>query len=307
MRVSRALERDRSRPLVLSIGVFDGVHRGHREIISALHQLRRPGELIGALTFVNHPASYLRPGTEPPLITTVEERVTLLAELGLDEVYLIPFDGRLATLTAEAFLQSILIESLGVRAIAIGENFRFGSQRRGDALLARTVLEAAGRSVVAVPSLITGGERVSSTRVRAALAQGEMTEADGLLGSPYTLRGTVVLGDGRGHDLGFPTANLKWPAQKLVPMDGVYTVVGRHDGRDYHGLASIGNKPTFGAGEKAIEAWLCDFPRTIYGEELALREFRFVRAQQAFASADELRAQMQRDATHIAFPSFVSA
>jgi riboflavin kinase/FMN adenylyltransferase len=250
----------------------------------------------------------LRPGTEPPLITTLEERVTLLGGLGIDELYIVPFDGAIATLTAERFVQEILIDTFDVRAIAIGENFRFGAGRGGDAQFARSLLEAHGRVVVAVPSVVVGGQRVSSTRIRAALGNGDVVAADELLGAPYTLRGPVVMGDGRGHDLGFPTANLAWPKEKLLPMDGVYTIVGRHDGRDYPGLASIGGKPTFLTGDaKAVEAWLRDFPATIYGEELALRNFRFIRPQRAFRTVAELLEQMQEDATQVRFPSFVSA
>ena len=129
-----------------------------------------------------------------------------------------------------------------------------------------------------------------------------MTEADALLGRAYTLRGPVVLGEGRGHALGFPTANVATPPGKLLPMDGVYAAVARQDGRDHACLVSIGEKPTFGGKETVVEAWLRDFRRTIYGEELALRDFRFVRAQRAFPTVDALLTQMQEDATHVEFP-----
>jgi riboflavin kinase/FMN adenylyltransferase len=293
-----------ARPLVLAIGFFDGVHRGHREILRALLRLRRPGERAGVLTFSNHPASFLRPGSEPPLITTLEERVTLLGQSGIDDLYLLPFDAAIASVSAQDFVRGILVESLRVRALAVGENFRFGNGRAGDAVLARSILEPQGAVVTAVPPLMDGGERVSSTRIRAALARGDVATADALLGAPYTLRGTVVLGEGRGHALGFPTANLALPREKTLPMDGVYAAVGRHDGRDYHGLVSIGDKPTFGGRDKVVEAWLRDFRSTIYGEELALRGFRFVREQRVFPSADELLRQMEEDATHVRFPTF---
>jgi riboflavin kinase / FMN adenylyltransferase len=306
VKVQHALVReDRTRPLVLAIGFFDGVHRGHREILRALLRLRRPGERAGVLTFENHPASYLRPGTEPPLITTLEERVTLLGQTGIDELYIVPFDERIATLSADAFVRSVLLEALDVRGIAVGENFRFGAGRSGDAALAAALLGDRGRAVVAVSSVVTDSERVSSTRIRAALARGDVAAADALLGAAYTLRGRVTLGEGRGHGLGFPTANLALPPHKMLPMDGVYSVVARHDGRDHAALASIGDKPTFGGGEKVVEAWLRDFRASIYGEELALRDFRFLRSQRAFATVDELLTQMREDATHVRFPSFL--
>jgi riboflavin kinase/FMN adenylyltransferase len=305
VRVHHALaSADDARPLVLAIGFFDGVHRGHREILRALLRLRRPGQRAGVLTFRNHPASFLRPGSEPALITTLEERVALLGQSGIDDLYLLPFDGTIASLTAPDFVGQILVGTLSVRALAIGENFRFGNGRAGDVALARALLEPHGAIVSAVPPLMDGGVRVSSTRVREALARGDVATADELLGGSYTLRGTVVLGEGRGHALGFPTANLALPLEKTLPMDGVYAALGRHDGRDYRALVSIGDKPTFGGGHKVVEAWLRDFRSTIYGEELALRDFRFVREQRTFASADELLRQMEEDATQVRFPSF---
>jgi riboflavin kinase / FMN adenylyltransferase len=305
VRVHHALAPDGdARPLVLAIGFFDGVHRGHREILRALLRLRRPAQRTGVLTFSNHPSSFLRPGSEPPLITTLEERVTLLGSSGVDDLYLLPFDAQIATLPAEDFVRTILIDTLRVRALAIGENFRFGSGRAGDAALARELLAAAGAEVEAVPPVMEGDERVSSTRVRAALARGDVAQADLLLGAPYSLRGAVVLGEGRGHALGFPTANVAVPANKTLPADGVYAAVARYDGRDYRALVSIGSKPTFGGGERVVEAWLRDFRQTIYGKELALRDLRFVREQRAFATTDDLLRQMQEDATHVQFPSF---
>jgi riboflavin kinase/FMN adenylyltransferase len=155
--------------------------------------------------------------------------------------------------------------------------------------------------------LLDDGERISSTRVRAAIAGGDFAVADRLLSVPYTLRGCVVLGQGRGHDLGFPTANLEVPRGKLLPKEGVYTVTVRYQGRDYRGLVSVGDNPTFGSGAKTIEVWLQDFRQTIYGEELALRDFAFIRDQRTFGSAEELVAQMRDDATHVRFPAFTAS
>jgi riboflavin kinase/FMN adenylyltransferase len=162
-----------------------------------------------------------------------------------------------------------------------------------------------GRDSVAVDNETVDGERVSSTRIRAAIAAGDLELADLLLGAPYTLRGIVSFGAGRGHDLGFPTANIVVPEGKLIPPDGVYRIVGRHEGRDYPGLVSIGTNPTFAGTQRSVEAWLLDFNGALYGEELALRAFRFVRGQRAFASVDELIAQMREDASAVTFPSVV--
>jgi riboflavin kinase/FMN adenylyltransferase len=221
-------------------------------------------------------------------------------------LYLLPFDERIARLSGEEFLEKMLVEHLKISALVFGENFRFGAGRSGDAALAGRVLGARGVTVSAVAPVLEGAERVSSTRVRAAIEGGDLARADALLGEAYTLRGRVALGEGRGHDLGFPTANLVVPSEKTLPKDGVYTIVGRYAGRDYPGLVSIGDKPTFGGGKKAIEAWLLDFQETVYGEEVSLRDFRFIREQRRFASVDELLVQMREDAAHVRFPSFIS-
>ncbi|MGH7707094.1 MAG: riboflavin biosynthesis protein RibF [Vulcanimicrobiaceae bacterium] len=306
MKIHHSLDRSpaHGRGVVMAIGFFDGVHRGHREILRALLRLRTPGRLATVLSFENHPLTHLRPGTEPPLITTTGERVNLLARAGIDELYLVPFDERIARLEWRPFLE-LLVERLGVRALVVGENFRFGAGREGDVAAAREFFAARGLELVALPPLYEAGDRISSTRVRSAIASGDVAAANRLLWLPYTVRGRVVLGEGRGHDLGFPTANLAVPPEKLIPCDGVYAVVVRYDGRDWTGLVSIGSKPTFGGTERAVEAWMLDFRETIYGEELALRDFRFIREQRAFAGVDELLAQMRADATHATFPSFL--
>jgi len=293
-----------SRPLVLAIGFFDGFHRGHREIVTSLLRLRQPGYRAAVLTFRNHPATYLRPERVPPLISTVEERINALAATGLDELFLVPFDEGIANVDAVAFCSEMLAKTLGVRALVIGENFRFGKARAGDAALARAILAPQDIAVVAVQPLADGGERISSTRIRRALACGDMASANQLLGASYALRGRIALGAGRGHDLGFPTANVLVSTEKTLPADGVYAVVGRHDGRDYNGLVSIGTNPTFDGVARTIEAWLLDFKLTVYGEELVLRDFAFIREQRRFASVDDLLVQMRDDATHVRFPQF---
>lgn len=293
------------RARVVAVGFFDGFHRGHRAIVREALRLRRAGERSAVLTFREHPAAYLRPGQEPPLIATLEERVNAFARAGVDEAYVLPFDASIASLAPAQFLDDVLVGRIGARAMVVGANFRFGSKRAGDVAFAQAHLTEQGRVAVGVPNTLDGGERVSSTRIRAAIAAADLETADRLLGAPYTVRGVVAFGAGRGHDLGYPTANLAVSPRKLLPPDGVYRITARHDGRDYLGLVSIGTNPTFGGSARTVEAWLLDFHGALYGEELVLRDFRFVRGQRTFASVDELIAQMREDAATVKFPSVV--
>ncbi|HVA34078.1 MAG TPA: riboflavin kinase, partial [Candidatus Baltobacteraceae bacterium] len=267
MRIYHELARSSERPLVLAIGFFDGFHRGHREIARQTLRMRRPGWRSGVLSFANHPASFLRPGSEPPLLNTASERIDLFASVGFEECFFVRFDERIAMLGPQAFLDVLL--RMGVRGVAVGSTFRFGHKRAGDAALMQAYLATHGVEFVPVTNVAADGDRISSTRIRELVAQGDVPSADRLLGGcGYEIRGTVELGAGRGHGLGFPTANLRLPA-KLLPRDGVYSAVARHDGRDYAALVSIGTNPHFDGKQRTIEAWLRDFHQTIYGREIA--------------------------------------
>ena len=257
------------------------------------------------LTFRNHPATFLRPHDVPPMISTLEERLDNLARAGIDEAYLLTFDGAIAALDAATFLDEIVIGKIGARVLVVGQNFKFGANRSGDAALAHAHLQQHGLGFLAVAQLEDDGGRVSSTRIRAAIAKGEVELADALLGAPYVLRGDVIVGEGRGHDLGFPTANLAVTSGKLLPADGVYRCVARYDGRDYAGLLSVGTNPTFDGTVRSIEVWLRDFDRTIYGEQIAVRDLRYVREQRRFESVEALLEQMRADVAAVPYPTFV--
>lgn len=298
------LEERGRHPLCLAVGVFDGFHLGHRALVRRLLGVRRAGERTAVLTFGEHPTQFLRPGEAPPQIATLAERINAFARAGIDEAFVLRFDASIANLTPEQFLDDVVVGTLGARVMVVGENFRFGVRRGGDVALARAHLASREREAIGVPNAVLDGERVSSTRIRAAVAAGNLALADRLLGAPYTVRGTVAFGAGRGHDLGFPTANIVVPADKMLPPDGVYAITARHDGRDYPGLVSIGTNPTFDGTARTVEAWLLDFNGGMYGEELALREFRFVREQQRFSSVDALLEQMHSDAAQVTFPTF---
>lgn len=296
-------ERERH-PLCVAVGVFDGFHIGHQAIVRTLLHERRAGERTAVFTFGAHPTAFLRPGESPPQIATLGERVNAFARAGIDEMFILTFDERIASLAPQAFLDDVLVGMLGARLMVVGSTFRFGAKRVGDVTFARAHMTAIGREAIGVENAVLDGERVSSTRVRKAIATGDLALADRLLGMPYMVRGTVGFGAGRGHDLGFPTANIIVSPEKMLPPDAVYAITGRYDGRDYPGLVSIGTNPTFDGRVRTVEAWLLDFNGSLYGEELALRDFRFVRDQQKFDGVDELLAQMAIDATAVSFPSF---
>ena len=304
MKVHHTLPEQRpGRARVVAVGFFDGFHRGHRAIVREALRLRRAGERSAVLTFRDHPAAFLRPGTEPPLIATLEERINAFARAGLDEAYVLTFDQSIASLSPAQFIDEVVVGKIGARAMVVGSTFRFGHKRAGDVAFAQERMAPGGGITVGVGNELDDGERVSSTRIRRAIEAGDLETADRLLGAPYTVRGVVTFGAGRGHDLGFPTANLAVVQHKLLPPDGVYRITARHDGRDYLGLVSIGTNPTFDGRARTVEAWLLDFHGALYGEELSLRDFRFVREQRRFASVDELVAQMREDAATVTFPT----
>lgn len=304
MRIYHAFEREPAdRPLALAIGFFDGFHRGHQAIARQTLRMRKPGWRSGVLTFANHPASFLRPGSDPPLLTTPEERVDLLANAGFEECFFVTFDDRIATMSPEQFLDT-LVDTLGVRAVSVGTNFRFGHKRAGDTALMSEYLARRDVRFAPVENACEDGERISSTRIRSLVADGDLGGADRLLGgSGYEIRGIVDLGAGRGHGLGFPTANVR-PPSKLLPKDGVYSAIARYDGRDRAALVSIGTNPQFSGERRTVEAWIRDFHLTVYGREVSLRDLRFVREQKLFAGVDELIVQMQRDLASVAYPSY---
>jgi riboflavin kinase/FMN adenylyltransferase len=237
------------------------------------------------------------------MICTQEERLDLFARAGFDECFFVKFDENIATLSPAAFLD-LLVERLGARGVVVGDTFRFGHRRAGDTAFMSEYLTPRGTAVVAVDRISEDGERVSSTRIRGLILEGDLAAADRLLGGTgYGIRGTVELGAGRGHSLGFPTANVCVPA-KLIPKDGVYAATARYDGRDYAALVSIGTNPQFDGNRRTVEAWLRDFQHTIYGRELWLRDLRYVREQRFFPEVAELIEQMQRDVAAVGYPSY---
>jgi riboflavin kinase / FMN adenylyltransferase len=261
----------------VAVGTFDGVHRGHVRVIDAA---RKAGLRTSVVTFDPHPRAVL--GGDVELLTTLERRLELLAEAGVEDVLVLRFDERLAALPAEDFAERMLRE-IGAETVAAGETFHFGRGREGDLGL----LERLGFDVRRVPLV----ENVSSSRVRELVHAGETERAAPLLGRPPEVEGIVVRGDGRGRELGFPTANLDVPEGLLVPPDGVYAGWTR-DGR---AAVSIGTNPHFDGVERRVEAHLLDFDGDLYGERLVVEIWRAIREQRRFDSLEELVAAIGDD------------
>jgi riboflavin kinase/FMN adenylyltransferase len=269
----------------VAVGTFDGVHLGHREVISGSDSV---------LTFEPHPVSVVAPQHTPRLLTTLDRKAELVASLGVQELIVIPFDADFAKRSAKEFIDDVLVGALGARQVAIGENFRFGNKAYGDARL----LSADTRfDTIVHPLLEVDGEIVSSSHIRGLVLAGEVTEADRLLGASFELRGEVVHGDERGRELGFPTANLVPDEALACPGHGVYACVAESEHIGTRPAAvSIGVRPTFNTGRgELIEAYVLDFDGDLYASQLRLRFLARLRGERRFANAEALVEQMRRD------------
>ena len=280
---------------VVAIGNFDGVHRGHKAVIAAA-QVR--AEMLGrpaaALTFEPHPRKLFNPGEPLFRLTDAATKLRLLAATGLDGAIVLTFDDALANLTAEDFVARILVERFAVSGAAIGFNFQFGANRSGSPDFLAAEGAKRGFAVDVVPPLRDRGRPVSSQPIREALAAGRLDEAAELLGYPWFISGTVIHGDKRGRELGFPTANLK-PDASCGLRHGIYAVRAAVGGRRYDGVASFGRRPMFDAGTVLLEIFLFDFSGDLYGAAMDVAFIAFLRDEQMFASAKELVRQMQDD------------
>ncbi|HEV2894631.1 MAG TPA: bifunctional riboflavin kinase/FAD synthetase [Actinomycetota bacterium] len=285
-------------PAVVTVGMFDGVHRGHRALLDRVAaEAAARGVPAAAVTFDRHPLAVLRPGSEPPLLTTLDRKVELLGLAGLAAVLVLEFTRELSQVPAEAFATEVLFDVLAARAVVVGENFRFGHKAAGDPALLADLGRPRGIEVVAVPLHASGDQVISSTRVRAELAEGDVAAAAAALGRPYAVEGTVVAGDRRGGPLlGMPTANLAVPAGIAIPADGVYAghLTDDEDSLARPAAVSVGTNPQFGT-ERRVEAHVLDFDGDLYGHQVAVSFQHHLRGQAVFAELDELIAQMRAD------------
>ncbi|HWQ16117.1 MAG TPA: bifunctional riboflavin kinase/FAD synthetase [Roseiflexaceae bacterium] len=282
-------------PTVLTIGAFDGVHRGHQQLIGgAVQRARALGCQSAVLTFDPHPDRVVRPEQARPVLTSIEERAEQIAALGADLLVVMPFTREVMSLSAREFMGQVC-GALALRELWIGWDFALGRKREGDHRRLTEIGRELGYAVHIVERVALDGETVSSTRIRMALQEGDVATAARLLGRPFSVRGEVVGGDRRGRTIGFPTANIAVDPQHTVPGDGIYVCRATLGAAQYDAVTSVGIRPTFGGGPRTVEAYLLDFSDEIYGETLRLDFLHRLRGEEKFDSVRALVAQITED------------
>ncbi|MBI2939610.1 MAG: bifunctional riboflavin kinase/FAD synthetase [Chloroflexi bacterium] len=290
-----------ARPSVVTIGSFDGVHRGHQALIAGVvDRARATGRLAVVVTFHPHPRTVLRlrpPDASFTYLQTLEERLRLVAELGVDEIVVVPFTVELSRQTADEFARSLRTR-LQMAELWVGPGFAIGRQRHGTVPVLTTLGHQVGFVVHEVPPVLVDGQPVSSSRIREALQEGDVAQAAKLLGRRYSVRGPVVHGAGRGRKLGIPTANLEVPDWLYLPANGIYAVcvdLDGLDGRRLGGAASLGTRPMFDSGQRVLEVHVLDFEADLYGQWLTIEFVQWLRPEERFPSLAAFLDQVKRD------------
>ena len=284
-----------SKDTLLTVGVFDGVHLGHKYLISKLvEQARQQDLLSGVVTFRQHPQEVLHPETKLPFLTDLDERINLLRSEGVKIIVPISFTAESARLSARQFVK-LLRKYLRMRGLVIGADFALGRNREGNADALRALGQEMGFSVTVVPAVILNGEVVSSTTIRKALSKGDIEKVHRLTGRPFSLHGQVITGARRGVALGFPTANLDVAPEQALPPDGVYATWAYIDGGAYQSMTNIGHNPTFGDRKHAVEVYIVDYQGDLYGRELKIEIMERLRDEKKFSTMEELKQQMAED------------
>ncbi|MBW4517165.1 MAG: bifunctional riboflavin kinase/FAD synthetase [Timaviella obliquedivisa GSE-PSE-MK23-08B] len=290
-------------PTLVALGNFDGIHRGHRQVIQPIlldSKFSRPGSekvFPTVVTFSPHPQEFFT-GQCRTLLTPLDEKVQHLESLGIEQLVLLPFDEALANLTPQEFVEKILVQQLQVRQVSVGQNFRFGKCRAGTTDDLKAIAAQYNVTVSIAPLYTAAGDRVSSSAIRHALEQGKPRQVIQLLGRPYTLVGKVVPGRQLGRTIGFPTANLELPEEKFLPQKGVYRVRVKASTVESLGVMNIGDRPTVagqGPPKPTVEVHLLNWSGDLYGQTLTVELENFLRPEQKFASLDDLKAQIQFD------------
>ncbi len=286
------------RNAVITIGTFDGVHTGHQYILQQLQEAAAfcNGETV-IITFDPHPRAVLAPHNQPVhLLTTLDEKIMLLEQQGIDHLVVVPFTKAFSELSATAYLEDFLIRTFNPHTIIIGYDHRFGHNREGGLELLEAEQQKFGFRLLEIPQQVVHNLTVSSTKIRKSLQEGAVQLANELLGYPYFLNGTVVHGDKMGRQLGFPTANISLTdSRKLIPAQGVYAVTVATGGRTLKGALNIGTRPTFNGTELRIEVFILDFNEDIYGHPIRVNFLDYIRSDKKFDSVDALVVQMKDD------------
>lgn len=281
-------------PHAVAIGVFDGVHRGHRAVFGALAEASDDQPLV-AMTFSTHPDGVVTGEPAPPALTTLERRLELFDTAGLYGAAVIDFDSDFMRLAPDRFVQEYLVEGLAASVVAVGTGFRFGHKASGNVDTLRLLGQQKGFGLVSTPIVTIHGTEVRSSAIRAAIATGGVDLAARMLGRPFEVDGEVVPGDARGRTIGFPTANVEMPEGFVRPAGGVYAVRCMVDGRVHDGVCNVGTRPTFGGGKERIEVHLIDETLEMYGKTVRVSFIGRIRNEQRFASVDALQAQIAND------------
>jgi riboflavin kinase/FMN adenylyltransferase len=284
------------RPTVLTLGVFDGLHLGHQEIMKTVVRRARDVRAVAtAITFDPHPRAVLFPESAPPLLQTLDQRLANFEVLGIQQAIVIPFTREFATQDAAEFLRSVVHDRLHAREVYLGKGFAFGKDRGGNIDLLRKMSEELGFFADEVPEVCLRGHRISSSKIRKQLAAGHVNLTRRMLGRPYGVEGVIIRGNRRGHTIGFPTANLK-PHNRVVPKYGVYATATLVDGNWRRSITNIGVRPTFEHdAEPSIETYIFDFDSDLYGDVLRVRFLHRIRDERKFSGIDELKAQIEKD------------
>jgi riboflavin kinase/FMN adenylyltransferase len=280
---------------LLTIGVFDGVHAGHRYLLETLQQQAAEKNLLsGVVTFNPHPQSVLHPHNQLLWLSDPEDRVKSLQKLDINLVAVLTFTPEVAQLSAQEFM-SLVKKHLRMRSIMVGPDFTLGRGQEGNIQLLRALGREMKFSVEVIPPYTINGEVVSSTLIRQALTQGDMEKVGRLMGHYFQIGGKVIASDGRGRILGFPTANLDIKPQQALPGNGIYASITQVDDKQFPSATNIGTRPTFGEGEKNVETHLLNYKGDLYGKEIRVEFMRKLRDEQRFPSSEELKAQIRKD------------
>jgi len=281
--------------MLLTIGVFDGVHLGHKYLLSQLTEHARQQDLLsGVVTFRQHPQEVLSPQTRLPFLTNLAERTNLLKNEGVEAIVTLSFTSKLAQLSARQFV-SLLKNHLRMRGLVIGPDFTLGRNRAGNIDSLRTLGQDMNFTVTVIPPIMINSEVVSSTAIRNALANGDMKKVLTLVGRPFSLNRRVTSGAGRGLELGFLTANLDIVPEQALPADGVYATWAYIDGKAYQSMTNVGKRPTFGGSQRTVEVYVLDYHSDLYGHGLKIDVMARLRSEERFDTTDELKKQITED------------